>query len=487
MAALGDHVAEPPPASVPLSFTPEDWLLLFPEAPVSDSPLTPPPVDPAAELRTLRPPTRAWLLAALPTPLLRGLTRLQLALSPFTQTMSVSTVAATVLSLVFATAWAFRTPLLGTRQLVAGTVVLAVAGLANVVTAPATDVSLARSVDPRHHPMGQLALWSETVRDKRASQLLGHEDADGELCPCPAPACGGSIPGAVGTGKMVELALQLAACLMVTAFFIGWTPLFGILAAQTWSTPWSTALAALTVAANVAHCSRLTVANVCARPGFMAQELSLRLHHRAVFLALRDLVARYTSRLAVPGDAAGTCDDLRKKEPFVALHASLVPEWQNRLASLDMFVSIPSMLVLTFFVSGIIYVSTGGCIPLWPVAYPIYALGELLLVLLNFTASNSQVLRISRLFSAAERQLADLAASAPAGHPALPVLEARLRQLRLCADGAPYTARLAGVDVTGGVVRALVVTVFSVAVGLFTLLKGAGVAFTIETFCPTYG
>ncbi|KAI9022625.1 hypothetical protein DFJ74DRAFT_706597 [Hyaloraphidium curvatum] len=476
----------PQPVS-PLCFTPDEFLLLFPDLPASESPLAPLPADPAAELRVSR--TRAWLLGALPTPLLRGITRLQFALAPLTQLLTVSALLVVEMTLIIATGWAFRSaiPVFGTTQLAAGTAVFLVGLTPSILAAPSLDASFRHSRDPPHHPLTQLALWAELARRKPSLSLLRHDaDVPAGLCPCPAATCAGSLPGGVGLGRLLEVAYELVGALAVSGFVPTSTALYGAYISLTWTTGWSTALAVLFVALNTLHSFCYSVCVACLRPGMKALELSLRLHHQAALLSLQDLVGRFRNRLSVPAQSAGDCADLRKEETFTSLHGFLVLEWQGRLSTIERFITSTSMVILTFFVFGIVFVSTGSCLPMWLIGYPIFGFGELLAALLNFTASNAQVYKVTRLFALAEKQLADLAARADPSHPALPTLRARLRQLRLCADGAPYTARVAGIDVGPGFVRALLVTLFTVCVGLFTLLKGAGVRFTIESFCPLY-
>ncbi len=54
------------------------------------------------------------------------------------------------------------------------------------------------------------------------------------------------------------------------------------------------------------------------------------------------------------------------------------------------------------------------------------------------------------------------------------------------ADTSMYKARLFGVVVSMGFVRTLVVTTFTICLGLWTILRGTGVFVTMESVCPMY-
>jgi len=52
------------------------------------------------------------------------------------------------------------------------------------------------------------------------------------------------------------------------------------------------------------------------------------------------------------------------------------------------------------------------------------------------------------------------------------------------ADTSAYKARLFGRQVSMSFVRTLVVTVFTVCLGLFTILRGSNIFLTMESVCP---
>ncbi|KAI9010191.1 hypothetical protein DFJ74DRAFT_686305 [Hyaloraphidium curvatum] len=166
------ETTEAPPPVAPLSFSPEEWLLLFPEPPPNDSPLAPLPTDPAADLREARLPTRAWLLAALPTALLKRIVQLQFFSGPVSHLLIVTLMLLCEIAFAISTGFAFRTavPLFGTPQLAATTAVFVLVLLANIASSPALDSAIKRAIHPRHHSMAQLAIWSEIVREKPSLQ-----------------------------------------------------------------------------------------------------------------------------------------------------------------------------------------------------------------------------------------------------------------------------------------------------------------------------
>ncbi|KAI9033427.1 hypothetical protein DFJ74DRAFT_701515 [Hyaloraphidium curvatum] len=79
--------------------------------------------------------------------------------------------------------------------------------------------------------------------------------------------------------------------------------------------------------------------------------------------------------------------------------------------------------------------------------------------------------------------------SEAAGMTPLPVASV-LDQDRLMGallPGASWSSRFFGLAVDFGAVRAYVVTLFTLAFGIYSILRGLGVTFTVESACPMVG
>lgn len=105
---------------------------------------------------------------------------------------------------------------------------------------------------------------------------------------------------------------------------------------------------------------------------------------------------------------------------------------------------------------------------------------NLLIHLVNTSIVNSEADDVSSLWISASRSLKRLALEVESD-PELQTTNIKARimahdaYLLTFADTSAYKARLFGVQVTMGLVRTLVVTTFTVALGLWSILRGSGV------------
>jgi hypothetical protein len=94
---------------------------------------------------------------------------------------------------------------------------------------------------------------------------------------------------------------------------------------------------------------------------------------------------------------------------------------------------------------------------------------------------------ISSLYLEARDEL--LAQLAEAGPEIDPAIERHLRLqadlLGSLADGERYKARFLGFPISFGVLRTLLVTAFTLGIGLWSILRNFGVFVTAESFCPS--
>lgn len=68
---------------------------------------------------------------------------------------------------------------------------------------------------------------------------------------------------------------------------------------------------------------------------------------------------------------------------------------------------------------------------------------------------------------------------------AVEMLDRHDRVLSSFLEADRYRARFLGFPIDVGVLRTLIVTLFTLAVGLWSVLKGSGLVFTFDNFCHT--
>ncbi|KAI9008659.1 hypothetical protein DFJ74DRAFT_711753 [Hyaloraphidium curvatum] len=126
---------------------------------------------------------------------------------------------------------------------------------------------------------------------------------------------------------------------------------------------------------------------------------------------------------------------------------------------------------------------------------PAYNLGGLLLTitvvfvndLVILAAANTSPDRIAALYCTAAQSLRTIGMSAVAdGRPEVAAAaQWHDRILTGFADVDPYRARAFGIPVTFDLIRTMVATLFTLGVGLWSVLRGAGVGVTIDLVCPS--
>jgi hypothetical protein len=138
----------------------------------------------------------------------------------------------------------------------------------------------------------------------------------------------------------------------------------------------------------------------------------------------------------------------------------------------------------------IINMAVGSCCPAWNVMRIVLSLVYSSLSLSSLPVSNSQISTVVSLYGDAERALDALIASASrlpqtcARRDVINSLSAHATVLLSLEKTDRLRARFLGVPVTWGLVKTLFVTLFTLGVGLWSILKGVGVFFTMQTVCP---
>ncbi|KAI9004986.1 hypothetical protein DFJ74DRAFT_692244 [Hyaloraphidium curvatum] len=504
-------------------FTGREWRALFPSGvrPLANA------VDDAEKgdidapegLPEREPLTREALLSELGDTAAGFLVRLQFRLQPITIAIGIRH---TLFSILWLTAsnlmWLWNDGRFGQQQMTASTIstVLSVlltailplstvyrssfgykAASAGRVPPPASrQPATGGNADESGHAFAGIARFRELVRAEGGESSLLKHNANDPLCPCPLASCAGATLARAGHLRALDSAFRIC-FLMVYSVVTVWTSLvtFG---PQCWSTWYAAALAALyLVSAFVCHWPNLfgrTPANIA------TLGLSLRLHQRAMTLVLRSMLRRYSELL--PDRRSPTANDPStpwgpaarpRDEPYLTLHAALAATWRDRLPFLASGTTLSLAFFGVFAVQLVINAAAGGCVTanaLFPVVYLLYIFT---IDVVTLAAANAQVstltekvldaAKAARTFLAraeAEGMLADPAASAAARG-----LANHAELLVLCADSGRFKGRLFGFAVDAGVARSLFVTAFTVGIGFVSLLKAAGLFFTMDAVCPT--
>ncbi|KAI9021164.1 hypothetical protein DFJ74DRAFT_672101 [Hyaloraphidium curvatum] len=362
-------------------------------------------------------------------------------------------------------------------------VVRRAAGAGTVVTAPPPR-------DFSSHGAARLARWSQllvgTLPGPTDPVLLVHEDKD-PLCSCAGPRCAGKLPRQAGLARVAELLTKggLTALLFLSEIWI-----VAVSLPRTWSNAWS---AIVTVFFIVGYLI-FFVPIVCVRfsTNIPLLQLSRRVNRRAMRLALGSTMERYRIACASGGASGGGEGFLPGRDGYMALHRLLACLWRQAAAQYN--ASSPMLIgVSAAVVSGLLNVVFCSCLP---AMYPIYLLyvgtSNFLVDLLNVSAANAQISDIRELYLDALEELGELrrclvtSAPHPGPDPALlAAMDADAEVLRSYTDTDRYRSKVLGFPVTYGIVRTVLVTILTLVVALWSILRGLGVFLTMDYVCPS--
>ncbi|KAI9008479.1 hypothetical protein DFJ74DRAFT_711588 [Hyaloraphidium curvatum] len=494
-----------------IAFSAAEWIAIVP-APLStaDDLGEAASADPAAELRAERPLTRVALLHELkgtgPTLLL---TRMQFAFAPLAKLAVPRGAMGLFLAPCFAAgAYVFNDGRFGERQLALGTVglVLAFGMVFATFLGPTFYPAVRRprglgdgggKQDASSHIWAGIARWLQLVRTPAVAEdgapdpaavtagLLEHDPSD-TLCPCPRPGCSGGIPVLAGRLHLLELSVRTISGTLVIDLFVAWTSVITF-RGPFFASWWGPLLFSLSVASSIAWYG---VNNLLRYPGNLASlDLSRRVVRRAMRSALANLVARY--RTALTSSDFDEPAQLLGDEPYQQLHLAIAGSWARRY---DLFVGIaPAFATMAFLMPGTMAVSNilgGYCIPFAAIFNFLFLVHFVLTDLVNIATSNDQVNDLARLYSSARRDLRLLAVSSlraspsPAQSAAMAGLRAHEALLSSFLEIDAAKTRMWGSAVGFGTVRTVLATMATALAALWTILRAAGVGFTMETVCP---
>jgi len=174
---------------------------------------------------------------------------------------------------------------------------------------------------------------------------------------------------------------------------------------------------------------------------------------------------------------------------YVKLHLPLTSAWQRRILQYNVSPAVVLSASSVIAVLALINLFAFSCIP---AAY-ICCIGNAFSInfvdLSNVVAANDQIEAIRSLYLEAAEELHELRREVLCGdHITSPELfaaiEAEAEVLGSYLDVDRYRIRFWGFVVSYGMVRTLLVTLVTLIVGLWSILRGLGCFVTLETICP---
>ncbi|KAI9032998.1 hypothetical protein DFJ74DRAFT_650403 [Hyaloraphidium curvatum] len=488
-------------------FSPEEWVALFP------GPL--PPLscftaiearsgrtdeDPAAPARESRPLTREALRRDLSgSPLLAGATfaAYRLSLSPLAMLRAV-VVQFCFMTALLGLAVAWSDGVFGTVQLVIG-LLFRVLWLAVVVILCWAVHSSAKgwtsnTVD--FEPWSGLARWLELqgLAPEEAGKehlgpkpigLLDHDPAD-RLCPCSAASCAGNAPLKAGVFAWLDYSFWIlfhipAELLICYTTFVTFGP-------RLFSTWWGCLLLSGFLCSALFYCLLVGLARFAVFGNLGYYGLEKRLQHRAMRIALHqalnaDSIPVSDQPLVEESAPLATVESAGPPSHlYVRLYYQLMRLWNHRGAQEASFLSqmVILMLIPALLVFVILSVATGRCIPAW-LLFQLAVYGNYVMInIVNLAARNAAISSIAALFRDALREIRVNAREAP-------WLREHEATLVSFLEVSGFEGRVFGFAVTFGSARALFVTVVTLCVALWSVLRGLGIFITLESFCPYVG
>ncbi|KAI9015371.1 hypothetical protein DFJ74DRAFT_259792 [Hyaloraphidium curvatum] len=339
------------------------------------------------------------------------------------------------------------------------------------------------------------ANWHKLVV-KGTSPLLAHRETQDRKCPCPLPSCSGRLTTGFGWAHWVYTAVMLVAAQFSTTTFAFWTPLISF-SSSVWGSAWAVPAALVlvfTAATNLVTCLTSNIGNAS------LIELANRVQTRAVNIALRSTMEGLHARLYFRLDSnklslsrhehphhttAEQSIDNELKE-HSRLYMRLIGRWRRASSDLNRPRALFVALFPGWVIPGVIYAAGSGCINVFVVSCIAFAAVLILVDLAVIAASNEGPGRAAAEYRAASMLLRELSARARAAGDAELAADACdfRRVFDAYADVGDVRAKLLGFPVSWAVLRSLVVGFATLFIGMWTLLKSAGITLTIESFCP---
>ncbi|KAI9029463.1 hypothetical protein DFJ74DRAFT_703274 [Hyaloraphidium curvatum] len=473
-------------------FTPAEWTALFPapSAPVDTFGGEDGAEDPAAAGRAADPFTKEAQAKEFDSQPLKGLAWLGEHLAASASGWSrwsaficwASLFAPSTVLLAVAASW-------NNGQYSTGSVAVGFAGIcANYVTTLSIMVLVAKmlpnGVPPDFWTTAGLFRWLRLVRAPGAdsgkgetpARLVEHVAGD-PVCTC--ATCGRHAQTAAGWLALIDMLTNYFLALAIF-FFAVYTPVVTH-GPRLGSTSWGITLLtlyAIALFANIlAWTDRYKLTSNIAYSG-----LERRLQTRAVALSMRDLLLPFRDSLAngalPPRLEGGEWLYVRLHYRFVSLCRSRDRQDQSLLSRLYALIQVPLLVLCALLMAAV-----GRCLNVWIIVYFAHVVAWFTTNAVNLAARNSLLDAVDGLYRDAQRELRTLMLRARPG-PLADEVALHVSALEGFVAATAGRARLFGFVVSYGTVRTMLVTIVTVAVALWSVLRGLGVTLTPESFCP---
>ncbi|KAI9024539.1 hypothetical protein DFJ74DRAFT_665478 [Hyaloraphidium curvatum] len=319
--------------------------------------------------------------------------------------------------------------------------------------------------------------------DFPGSPLLKHKDGD-PVCPCPRENCARELATAPLWSSSARNVVILLLVATIRTFLVFYTP-FVTLGFETWTHAWSATVATLFLFNScISYCiPMLGLSYGHSQPSAVA--LEARLQARATALAVSDLISHLHRLADAPSPPVQPLKDSSDMQ-YIALHNILAPAWQRRFHSYRILQKSRAWAIVTSLVSGVIYAGGSSCVPAWVLTNIVYLFAFIVEDLLGIARFNAGVGAVLDLFRLARAEIRRLRAFAPSG-PAVDALAAHDLVLSGFLEGDRDRAAFLGVRVDYGVVRVVVLSMLTVVGVVWGVLRGVGVAVTLESVCSGGG
>ncbi|KAI9004362.1 hypothetical protein DFJ74DRAFT_774304 [Hyaloraphidium curvatum] len=470
------------------SFTGAEWLALFPAATEPRPALSgeAPPPDPAGPVRLALPLTAATLLDALsPFPALRRFTRLQMLLSPWAVRAGIRHAADFVgRTPLFLLIWSFNDGRFSTHNLAVGTAaelfaflfvlpaILGAGGHKGMRTGLREAPTKEGELEWDSHWLAGFIRWRQLFAGEEGPgpvSLVQHDPTD-PLCPCEAETCAGSLFAHPGAARMADAVLKAFVTGVIGCFFVNWSVL---VLGSFWTSGWGPALAVVSWVA-ILNCYPVNWL-MLPRQSIACLKLSSRLRNRAALLAMANLVRRFEPLIS--GTTWTSPHDFDGTNLYSELHDKLTHVWETRFHYWSDSIAAMLFSVAWMIVPCIIFAVGSYCIPFHAIMMILFLLWGALSDLTVMAASNAEITAVCAAYHRARielRRLAVRAAESPDAERLRPVAEALSKHDALLSaymDGDRYKAKYAGFTADYSTVRTVAATLFTVAIGTFTLLS----------------
>ncbi|KAI9019662.1 hypothetical protein DFJ74DRAFT_707732 [Hyaloraphidium curvatum] len=368
--------------------------------------------------------------------------------------------------------------------------------------------------DVSGHNLSGVVRWTELVgQEPEGSPLLAHEDGDG-LCPC--PACVGDVMSRVAGYSILDLVARICLLTVSSLFGMVWTMAitFGEVAIGTW---WGILSLVVIIALWWVNNGYISILGSTFRANVASLELSRRLQRRAVWIALDSLVSRHERNLFSeldseprPGEklvrksahgepisgtlnkegamAAQPSDDY---ELYQQLHEELSALWRQRFTFMEFLAVYLGFYVLGTLLAAVTNVAVGNCVPAYVLGIFAYLGVGAASDMVNVAVANQHISGVTELYRTARRSLRELSAKARRRFPptsrleaCLALIEADDRVLKSYMDVDQWKGRVLGFVVTFATLRSMAVTMLTVGVALWSILRGGGTFVTLDFACP---